>query len=133
MERINFLHKLTWRHEREASWAAVEIPVPVVGRDTGIVAGNDIVHTRFPFIPLVRVPGADFGEPHIGLESADPDFMWKQVQGIHRPGVAVKYTKAGAKGAGARLKGLRPVIRKEPLELPVEREHAHVVRQHLFK
>ncbi len=133
MERIHFLHRLPRRDEREAARAAIDVPVPIVGRDPGIVPRNDIVHPGFPFIPLIGVPRADFREAHVGLKATDADFLRKQVQGIHGPRVPVEDAKAVAKGAGARLKGLRPVIGKEALELPVEREHAHVVREHLFK
>ncbi len=64
---------------------AADITGPPVGRDARIVAGNDIVHAKFKFITCAGELTIEACISPIGLEPADSDFLWKQIQGIAGP------------------------------------------------
>ena len=103
------------------------IAVPAEHRNSSIVSGDDVVHAILPLLPQGTVQRIDTDESYIGLEPSDADLMWNQVQPVHRPGVAIEDTETIASG-----KSSSPVVGPVPLEFPVERKHAHVVRENLF-
>ena len=109
---------------------ALEIAIPVVRRDPGIVPRDDIIDARFPFIPVIAVERIHAGIPHIGLESADADLVRNQVQRVHGPRMPVEDAETGR---ATRVRRPLAVIRKEPLEFRIKRKYARIVRQHLFK
>ena len=61
------------------------IAIPPVCRDARIVTANDVVRAKFIFFGCAAELTVNAGISPIGLESPDPDLIWKQIQGVHCP------------------------------------------------
>src|SRR5688572_1947728 len=64
---------------------AADVASPIVRRNAGIVAGDDIVHTCFIFLAVTGELTVKAGISRIGLKPSDPDLLRKQIQGIRGP------------------------------------------------
>lgn len=127
VERIDLIPLRTWPIVTKDT-LSFDIAISTVGRDTSIVARDDIVHTVLKLLPHGAVQWTDARKPHIWLEPSDADLIGNEVQAVGRPRMAIE----NAETSRRRSEGAGPIVGEKPLEFTVERKHTHVVRENLF-